>query len=160
MFKRPRISQNKKYRAGDIVEGRLPSDSVGQSHICVILGDSEMNEHTKCIPVCNFTGSEPPPSGISVDISEYNLPDDWFKNKKPTSWIFCNMQDCIYASVQSERVLGNINDQFPDLWKKVCKATFSCPESTRLKSSCNCHFEEIVSAIENCEIEPPTCGCS
>lgn len=118
-----------------------------------------MNEHTKCIPVCNFTGSEPPPSGVSVDISGYNLPEHWFIYKKPTSWIFCNMRDCIFASVQSEKILGNISDSFPELWKDVCRAAFSCPESERLKKSCDCHFEDIIMAIENCEIEPPECGC-
>ena len=152
MFKRPRINQNKKYRAGDIVEGRLPSDSVGQSHICIILEDSEMNEHTKCIPVCNFTGSEPPPSGISVNISEYN--------KKPTSWIFCNMQDCIYGTIQSQQVYGNIKDKYPKLWAKVCQAAYSCPESERLQNVCDCHFEEIEANINNCVMEPPACGCS
>ena len=158
-MKRPRIIRRQMYRAGDIVDGKLPSDATGQRHKCIVLEDSKTNNHIKCIPVCNFTGSEPPPSGISVDISEYLLPDHWFDTKKPRSWIFCNMQDCIKATIQSEKVLGNINDQYPDLWDKVCNAAFAYPESDRLKQSCDCHFEEIATAIEKCEIEPPVCGC-
>jgi hypothetical protein len=148
------------FRAGDIVDGRLPTDGTGQSHKCIVLEDSVINEHTKCIPICNFTGTEPPSSGISVDISEYDLTDLAFVNKKTSSWIFCNMKDCIYGTIQSQHVYGNIKDKYPKLWAKVCQAAYSCPESERLQNVCDCHFEEIVSAIENCEIEPPTCGCT
>lgn len=159
MEKRPRI-QKKMYTKGDVVRGRLPSDEVGQSHVCIVLQDSTANGHTSCIPVCNFTGSEPIISGFSIDISNYELPENWFDKKKPTSWIFCNMQDCIRATLQAEEKLGNLPDQFPKLWEEVCHQAYSCAESERLQYACDCHFEEIKKAVVRGEIESPECNCN
>lgn len=160
MRKRPRIKQKQMYNAGDVVRGRLPSDDVGHSHVCIILQDSTANGHTTFIPVCNFTGSEPLQGGFSIDISGYELPEEWFGRKKPTSWIFCNMQDCIHATLQSEKILGNLLHQFPDLWEAVCHQAYNCAESERLQYACDCHFAEIKEAIVNGEIESPECNCN
>ena len=158
-----RISQNSriyKYKIGDLVKAYLPNNSKIK-HICIILENENEFGHIKCLPVCNFTSKIGKKNyDYSIDISKFNLPEIWFENKKPESWIRCNDVDCIYNQQFSEKdILGNIRLEFPELWSEVCKSVMSCTISARLSHICDCEYEKINELIELGQIKIPDCGC-
>lgn len=160
MGNRKRTIQKKlTLRKGDIVNAHLPG--VQGKHICIILNDEPQNGHIQCIPVCNFTGSKVSSGEYAIDISKYQLPDNWFKNKKPQSWIRCNEKDCLYSTnFVKKDILGNIRDSFKELWDEVCNSTLNCPISDRLKYACDCNYQAIQSKIDSGLINEPDCGCA
>ncbi|AXE21171.1 hypothetical protein DR864_27255 [Runella rosea] len=147
-------------RKGDLIRAVLPG--VKGRHICIILEDesADINSHLTCIAVCNFTGSNIPEGEYAINISKYDLPDHWFEEKKADSWIRCNEKDCVKSyEVSGNDKLGNIRQAYPQLWDDVCKAVHSCPISERLKSACNCSFEEIDRKVKEGTAKPSDCGC-
>lgn len=155
--KRKRIVKPK-FSSGDILKAPLPG--VPGLHICIILKDDTVNGHQECLPVCNMTGSYISEGEYAIDISKYELPNEWFENKKPNSWIRCNTIDCVYsANFEKAEILGNIRIDFPELWKDVCKATVNCEIADRLKDVCDCEYEEIQIEILNGNEEELDCGC-
>lgn len=159
---RPRI-KNKSgeyfYKIGDIIKGDLPGSKI--KHICIILENEDKFGHVKCLPICNFTSKPGGKDDYSIDISKYPLPEHWFdKGAKTTNWIRCNEVDCVHNVKFSESdILGNIKLEFPELWKEVCEAVFSCKISKKLELICDCEYSEIQELIEKGEIPIPDCGC-
>jgi hypothetical protein len=153
-IKRKRI-RKLKFKCGDILNANI--DSTKGMHICIILNDVNSFGHQTCVPICNLTGSEVVESGeFVIDISKYDLPDSWFKSKKPQSWIRCNVMDCIWSSnYKKAEKLGNIKDDFPELWSEVCEKTRFCTISERLKDVCDCEYEESKNEID----EDSECDC-
>lgn len=146
------------FKKGDIVKSRLRG--VPKKHICIILEDEPVNGHIKCISVCNLTSAPVPLGEYGIDISHYNLPEEWFDEKKPTTWLRCNEVDCIYScEIEDSPILGNIVVEFPKLWTEVCSLVHNCPISYRLKSVCECDFEILDKQIELGLTEPNDCGC-
>src|SRR5690625_4109441 len=129
------------YRAGDLVKAEIPG--VPGTHICIILDESDTNQHYRCVRVCNFTGSEIPEGEYAIDIRLHHLPNQWFGNKKPTSWIRCNREiDCINSfDIVDHKVLGNIKDDYRDLWLEVCEKIKNCDISVNFNTVCECAFE-------------------
>lgn len=160
MNKRPRIIRKKKlYVSGDLIKVRIPG--VPGRHICIILQDDRRNGHLECIPVCNFTGTEVPPGEYAIDISKYNLPDRWFDEKKPESWIRCNDIDCVESyNVEGEEILSNIRTEYRDLWLEVCEATKNCPISEKLSKACDCKYDAIQRLIDEGVIDSVDCECA
>jgi uncharacterized protein YifN (PemK superfamily) len=155
---RKRISENK-FKTGDLFKADLPGTKI--KHICIILEDEPMNGHIKCLPVCNFTSKSGSIDDYSIDISHYNLPEEWFDNKQPESWIRCNALSCVFMTNFSKNDrLGNLEESFPELWKEVCNAVFNCPISDRLQNLCDCEYEEISHKIDMGLIAQPDCGCN
>jgi hypothetical protein len=147
-----------KFKKGDLIKAFLPGTRI--KHICIILEDEQEDGHTKCLSVCNFTSKIGKKSDYSIDISSYNLPDDWFNPIKPTSWIRCNEIGCLHmTNFTVDDILGNLIVMFPDLWKEICKAVYSCPISDKLKQFCDCEYEMIEQKISEGEINIPDCGC-
>lgn len=63
-------------KAGDVVKASFAG--IPKSHICIILDDEPQNGHIKRLPICcNFTGSEIPLGEYSIDISEFDLLENW-----------------------------------------------------------------------------------
>ena len=157
--KRKRIRPNRpKLYCGDIIKAELPG--VSGKHICIILKDDTTNGHQECLPVCNLTGTPVSPGEYEIDVSGYDLPDEWFETKKPTSWIRCNEKDCIWSvNFEETDVLGNIKNDFPYLWAEVCEATVNCDIADRLETACDCEYEEIRAEILDGNEEEFDCGC-
>lgn len=146
------------FRSGDIVQAEIAG--VPGKHICIILKDESASGHQECLPVCNFTGSEVSAGEYAIDVSKYDLPDEWFGNKKPDSWVRCNEIDCVWGTnIENAERLGNIRDKYSELWEDVCRATVNCPISSRLQNTCDCEYEEIQLQIEEGEISDFDCGC-
>jgi len=160
MGKRPRIVRREKlYQTGELYKVVLPN--VPGTHICIILNEDNRNGHQECIPVCNFTGTKVPSGEYAIDISKYELPEEWFDEKKPSSWIRCNDIDCVDSyKVVSEEPLGNIKDDFPELWLDVCTATAACPISQKLSNACDCQYEVIERQMKDGLIPEMDCGCA
>ena len=155
-----KVPMGYKYKIGDLIKAELAGSKI--KHICIILENEDNFGHIKCLPVCNFTSKMGNgTSDYSIDISKYNLPNEWFENKQTESWIRCNETDCIYNMKFSEKdILGNILVQFPDLWSEVCKAVHFCDVvSTKLNQICDCEYEKTNNLIEQGIIETPDCGC-
>lgn len=154
--KRKRISKEvRKFKRGDIVKVRIAGFS-STPHICIILDDYIEGGHVPCLPVCNFTGTH---KGENlIDVSEFNLPNDWFESIKPNTWIRCNETACIYETNVLKHC-GNIKDDYPKLWEKVCNASYSCTHSARLQNVCDCDFQIMDKKIALNLIQPPACNC-
>ena len=147
-----------KLSCGDILKAELPG--VSGKHICIILKDDTTNGHQECLPVCNMTGSYIAEGEYAIDISKYDLPDEWFEKKKPDSWIRCNTKDCVWSiNFEESDILGNIKNDYPELWNDVCKATVNCEIAERLNEICDCEYEEIQAEILNGNEEEFDCGC-
>lgn len=148
-----------KYKIGDILKADLQNTKI--PHICIVLENEDNLGHIKCLPVCNITSKTGSTKDYSIDISKYDLPEEWFdKGKKTNSWIRCNEIDCIYnVTFSKAHILGNILIHFPELWKEVCQAVYSCRISEKLEKICDCVYEEITESIKNGEIALPDCGC-
>jgi len=107
-----------------------------------------------------MTGTPVSSGEYQIDIRNYNLPDEWFETKKPTSWIRCNERDCIWSVHFKEMdILGNIKKDYPALWREVCKATVNCDIAERLKDACDCEYEVIREEILNGNEDEFDCGC-
>jgi len=153
------IRKEKLYIAGDLIKAKIPG--VLGYHICIILKDDRRNGHWECIPVCNFTGTEVPEGEYAIDVSKYDLPDEWFDKKKPQSWVRCNDIDCIESfDIEQEEVLVNIRKEYIELWLEVCEAVKSCPISVKLSKACDCEYKVIQKQIDEGLIKPINCGCA
>jgi len=147
-----------KFRSGDLI--KAPLAGVKGLHVCIILKDDTNNGHQECLPVCNLTGSNVSPGEYAIDLTKHDLPDSWFDNKKPTSWLRCNRRDCIYAANLNEaNILGNIKRDFSALWADVCRSTINCDIVERLSEACDCEYQEIREAIQSGDAEEYDCGC-
>jgi hypothetical protein len=145
-------------KAGDVVRAKVAG--IKGIHTCVILEDEPTTGHFKCLAFCNFTGSEVPLGEYSIDISEFELPDNWFDTKKPQTWLRCNAVDCVHSiEITKEHKLGNILVSFPKLWTKVCTAVHSCEISERLASACDCDYKIIEKEIKLEKRIKSDCGC-
>ncbi|WP_406842993.1 hypothetical protein [Flavobacterium soyae] len=145
-------------KAGDIVKAVLAG--IPLSHVCIILEDEPKTGHVKCLPICNFTGSEVPPREYSIDISEFDLPNHWFEDKKPQTWLRCNEIDCVHSiNVDRKNKLGNIIESFPLLWSKVCAAVHDCPIAEKLSKACDCDYKIFEKQIKLGKKEKSNCGC-
>lgn len=153
--RRPRIRTSKKFKAGDV----FWAEETNGWHLTIILEDHTLDNHQLCIPICNFTGTEPGTHlNYVIPIRDYSLPEKYFtlKNQsKPENWIICQPTDCIKAlSYSADLVVGNIKEDCPEVFAKICETTKSCKISTRLQKLCNCDQidEEIL-------IDDTDCGC-
>ena len=158
--KRPRLIRKQKlYVAGDLIKAKIPG--VPGKHICIILKDDRRSGHIECIPVCNFTGTKVKSGEYAIDISKYELPDEWFDEKKANSWIRCNDIDCIESfDIEQEKILGNIRNDFNGLWLEVCEAIKNCPISPKLEVACDCEYDVIQKQIDEGLCQPIECGCA
>jgi hypothetical protein len=149
-----------KFKVGDLVKGYLP-DSTERKHICIILEKENEFGHIPCIPVCNFTSKKGKiETEFSIDISKYDLPTSWFENKKPESWLRCRDKDCLYnQKFTINDILGNILEDFPELWKSICLNVISCPNAEKFNRICECEYEKTNELIKLGEIKKPDCGC-
>lgn len=147
----------KKLKQGDIV--RAIDAGVKGEHIYFILEDQKDDDnHVQCFSVCNLTGSKTPKGEHAFDLSEYNLPDSWFKIKKPQTWLRCKDVECIHK-LQITEQLGNIIQSQPKLWSDVCRAFHSCRISEKFKDACDCEYEIIEKEISLGLAEEEDCGC-
>ncbi|TRW97176.1 hypothetical protein [Flavobacterium gawalongense] len=156
MGNRKRIKP-KKLRKGDVV--RAIDAGVKWEHIYFILEDQTEGNHVQCFSVCNLTGSKIPKGEHAFELSEYDLPEVWFKTKKPQTWLRCKDIECI-RKLQIIEELGNIIESHPKLWSDICRAFHSCRISEKFKNACDCEYEIIQREInlelykeEDCECE-------
>lgn len=132
MRKRKHIGKLKK---GDLIKTEL--SSVPGIHVCVILEDEGSNRLVKCLPICNFTSNPPENADIVIDVSDYNLPDEYFNKKKTTSWLICKENQCTYSS-NNYKYLDNLLTKHPKLWEKICSASSKWESNNILTSVCEC----------------------
>ncbi|HLO55644.1 MAG TPA: hypothetical protein VK169_15230 [Saprospiraceae bacterium] len=137
--KRKRIPIPRKFKAGDV----LWADGNNGHHLTIILQDHTIDNHQECIPICNFTGT-PPPDWLhySISLGSFNLPSEWWTQKgqqKPENWIICNPKDCIKAtSHDPNHVIGNIKNDYLELYTILCETTRQCLVAKRLEQLCDC----------------------
>jgi hypothetical protein len=155
MVNRKRI-KSKKLQKGDVV--RASESGIKGDHIYFILEDEAEGNHVQCLPVCNLTGSIISEGEHSFDLSQYNLPEAWFKTKKPKTWLRCKDVACIYK-LQVIEEFGNIIESQPKLWSDVCRAFYNCPISEKFKNVCDCEFEIIDREISLGLSDAEDCGC-
>ena len=128
------------------------------SHIYFILEDETDDNHVQCFSVCNLTGSPVPEGEHAFDLSQYDLPENWFEEKKPQTWLRCKDLECIHG-LQITKHLGNIIDSNPKLWGDVCRAFHSCRISEIFKEACDCEYDLLGRQIDLGLIEEEDCGC-
>ena len=155
MGTRPRI-KSRKLKKGDVV--RALDAGVKLEHIYFILEDQREDNHVQCFSVCNLTGSKIPKGEHSFELSKYDLPDSWFKTKKPQTWLRCKDVECIHK-LQITEELGNIITSHPKLWNDVCRAFYSCQISEKFKDACDCEFKIIEKKINLGLAVEEDCGC-
>lgn len=153
--KRKRIRTPNRFKAGDV----FWANEINGWHLVIILEDHALDNHQSCIPVCNFSGSNPGNHlEYVIPIGDYKLPDCYWTDPsqvKHENWIICQPRDCIKAmKYRTDIVVGNIKNDCPDLYSLLCDKTKKCKIAPRLKSLCNC--EEISIPIE---ISNDDCEC-
>ncbi|TCN60141.1 hypothetical protein D0809_09415 [Flavobacterium circumlabens] len=150
--------RKRKLKRGDVVRAKIAG--IPSIHTCIILEDETQNQHTRCLPICNFTGSIIPKGEYSIDISGFDLPESWFGLKKTDTWLRCNEIDCVYSlEIEEPGKIGNICKQFPKLWSHICEAIHSCAISLRLEQACDCDYKLIEKEISLGLKTKPDCGC-
>ncbi len=153
-FKRKRRPLFKKFKAGDV----FWADVTNGYHLIIILDDHSVNNHQECIPICNFSGTEPHDNlHYVIPIGSYILPNEWWTKhgqSKPQNWIICQPKDCIKAKEYSaELVVGNIRTDCPQLFTLLCNKTRNCIIAPRLNSLCNCEGDNEIIIIDDNECE-------
>ncbi|MEP7110655.1 MAG: hypothetical protein ABI760_21865 [Ferruginibacter sp.] len=149
-----KINGIKYFRAGDVIW----ADSTGKYHLTIILEDQTDDNHQECIPICNFSGTEPHEHlNYVIPIGTYNLPDTWWTKHdqaKPENWIICQPKDCIKAFDYSpESVVGNLKEDCPVLYVFLCEKTKNCKIAPRLKKFCDCDSNELDEAFDDSDCE-------
>ena len=72
-------------------------------------------------------------------ISGIDIPNDWFKIKKETSYIRIDNPICLNKdeySPTSYSYKGNLKKCYPDLWDKIC--TYDAPITSEI---CECIYD-------------------
>jgi len=154
--RRKRIPRQEKFKAGDV----FWADVTNGYHLTIILDDHTLDNHQECIPICNFSGTEPGNHlEYVIPIGSYKLPDKlWTRvnQEKPANWIICQQKDCIKAKdYHSGAVILNIKNECPELFDIICEKTRNCRIAPRLKNFCGCEEEEEIIVVndEYCECE-------
>lgn len=125
----------RKLKEGDLIKTEL--SGVPGIHVCMILEDERAGKLVKCLPICNFTSNPPKNMDIAIDVSDYNLPEEYFNLKKSTSWLICKENLCSYPS--SDYIyLDNLLINHPKLWEKICNASSKWESNKILTSVCKC----------------------
>ncbi len=151
--KRPRIKRSKNLKR------EMYFGQTNGWHLTIILEDHTLDNHQTCIPIYNFTGTEPGGHlSYVIPIENYSVINKYFTNEnqvKPKNWIICQPTDCIKAmSYNADSVVGNIKEDCIELFNKICETTKSCKISARLRNFCNC--DQIDDEIY---IDDTDCGC-
>jgi len=135
IVKRKRINRIiPKFIVGDVVRATISTKKGGiitnTVHTCIITEENRSANLAKCVEVCNFTGTQPYHLNADQvwDVSEISLPESWFENSKDKTWLVCKSNDCVFSEGMEIQKLGNLKNDFTEIWENICRMTNSFKE--------------------------------
>ncbi|GGH55935.1 hypothetical protein GCM10007423_64000 [Dyadobacter endophyticus] len=105
----------------------------------------------------NLTGSE---SGANLlEVTGYPFDENWFKERKPRTWVRCDETDCIYETDIIE-LLGNVHFKDQHLWDTICDGYYACDIPDAIKCGCKTEHELTKKLVAAAKVSEPSCSCS